>query len=194
MLDLVAYHAVSCDPSQGTHMTLLDCATQEGQPPEEEHNPWAHCMVMWGNLLYEASQMYAAGGNKDWKDTLDAAVEKFRAAGCPEPDIQAALRNHTEADQLDLPPVKVCAAFSVLCGPAYDKTCECRTLARAAVRCMQQGATRTLNCHSEAAQVANGSTFCLACLTDPIISAYTAKTICNPLPANTGASLWTLDG
>ena len=52
--------------------------------------------------------MYAAGGNKDWKDTLDAAVEKFRAAGCPEPDIQAALRNHTEADQLDLPPVKVC--------------------------------------------------------------------------------------
>ena len=81
---------------------------QEGQQPEEEHNPWAHCMVMWGNLLYEASQMYAAGGNKDWKDSLDAAVEKFRAAGCPEPDIQAALRNHTEADQLDLPPVKVC--------------------------------------------------------------------------------------
>lgn len=79
---------------------------QEGQPPEEEHNPWAHCMVMWGNLLYEASQMYAAGGSKDWKESLDAAVEKFRAAGCPEPDIQAALRNHTEADKLDLPPVK----------------------------------------------------------------------------------------
>lgn len=88
----------------------LPWLTQEGQPPEEEHNPWAHCMVMWGNLLYEASQMYAAGGNKEWKDTLDAAVEKFRAAGCPEPDIQAALRNHTEADQLDLPPVKVGAA------------------------------------------------------------------------------------
>ena len=63
-------------------------------------------MVMWGNLLYEASQMYAAGGAADWKDTLDAAVEKFRAAGCPEPDIQAALRNHTEAEKLDLPPVK----------------------------------------------------------------------------------------
>ena len=86
---------------------MSSCVTQEGQPPEEEHNPWAHCMVMWGNLLYEASQMYAAGGNKEWKDTLDAAVEKFRAAGCPEADIQAALRNHTEADQLDLPPVKV---------------------------------------------------------------------------------------
>ena len=86
---------------------MLTHLAQEGQPPEEEHNPWAHCMVMWGNLLYEASQMYAAGGNKDWKDTLDAAVEKFRAAGCPEPDIQAALRNHTEAEHLDLPPVKV---------------------------------------------------------------------------------------
>ena len=50
--------------------------------------------------------MYAAGSAKDWKDSLDAAVEKFRAAGCPEPDIQAALRNHTEAEKLDLPPVK----------------------------------------------------------------------------------------
>ena len=63
-------------------------------------------MVMWGNLLYEASQMYAAGGKEDWKESLDAAVDKFRAAGCPEHDIQAALRNHTEADQLDLPPAK----------------------------------------------------------------------------------------
>ena len=79
---------------------------QEGQPPEDEHNPWAHIMVMWGNLLYEASQMYAAGGREDWKESLDAAVDKFRAAGCPENDIQAALRNHTEAGQLDLPPAK----------------------------------------------------------------------------------------
>ena len=84
---------------------------QEGQAPEEEHNPWAHCMVMWGNLLYEASQMYAVGGAADWKDSLDAAVEKFRAAGCPEPDIQAALRNHTEAEKLDLPPVKASASL-----------------------------------------------------------------------------------
>ena len=36
-------------------------AVQEGQlATEEESNPWAHCQVMWGNLLYEASQIYAA--------------------------------------------------------------------------------------------------------------------------------------
>ncbi|BDA44746.1 probable protein CLMP1 [Coccomyxa sp. Obi] len=79
---------------------------QEGQPVEDENNPWAHCMVMWGNLLYEASQMYAAAGRDDWKATLDQAVENFRAAGCPENDIRAALGNHTQVEHLDLPPIK----------------------------------------------------------------------------------------
>ena len=74
---------------------------------EDENNPWAHCMVMWGNLLYEASQMYAAAGRDDWKVTLDQAVENFRAAGCPENDIRAALGNHTQVEHLDLPPLKV---------------------------------------------------------------------------------------
>ncbi|EIE21525.1 hypothetical protein COCSUDRAFT_66932 [Coccomyxa subellipsoidea C-169] len=79
---------------------------QEGQPVEDENNPWAHCMVMWGNLLYEASQMYAAAGRADWKATLDQAVDNFRAAGCPENDIRAALGNHTQVEHLDLPPIK----------------------------------------------------------------------------------------
>ena len=35
---------------------------QEGQPPEEDLNPWGHCMVVWGNLLYEHSQFHAAVG------------------------------------------------------------------------------------------------------------------------------------
>lgn len=95
---------------------------QEGQPVEDENNPWAHCMVMWGNLLYEASQMYAAAGREDWKATLDQAVENFRAAGCPENDIRTALGNHTQVEHLDLPPLKVripgplLAVFSAL-GP-----------------------------------------------------------------------------
>ena len=29
---------------------------QGGAQVEEETNPWAHCMVVWGNLLYEHSQ------------------------------------------------------------------------------------------------------------------------------------------
>ena len=92
--------------------TLTKCvrasAPQEGQAAEEEANPWAHCQVMWGNLLYEASQIYAAAGREDWRATLDSAVEKFRAAGCPEADIRAALGNHTQAERLDLPPLEVC--------------------------------------------------------------------------------------
>ena len=83
-------------------------AVQEGQlATEEESNPWAHCQVMWGNLLYEASQIYAAARRPDWRETLDLAVERFRSAGCPEPDIRAALCNHTQAEQLDLPPMLV---------------------------------------------------------------------------------------
>ena len=89
-------------------MPAAAAAAQEGQPAaEEESNPWAHCQVMWGNLLYEASQIYAGAGRPDWRETLDAAVERFRSAGCPEPDIRAALGNHTQAEQLDLPPVPV---------------------------------------------------------------------------------------
>ena len=88
---------------------------------EDENNPWAHCMVMWGNLLYEASQMYAAAGRADWKATLDQAVENFRAAGCPENDIRAALGNHTQVEHLDLPPIKVSAA----CLPALIVFVDC---------------------------------------------------------------------
>jgi len=62
-------------------------------------------VVMWGNLLYEASQMRAAVG-RPWRPALDAAVAKFRAAGCPEPDIRQALANHTQAEHLELPPLE----------------------------------------------------------------------------------------
>jgi hypothetical protein len=64
---------------------------------------WAHCMVMWGNLMYEYSQILAAV-KEDWRPTLDHAVANFRAAGCPEEDITSALRAHTQAASLDLPP------------------------------------------------------------------------------------------
>ncbi|KAK9834855.1 hypothetical protein WJX81_004062 [Elliptochloris bilobata] len=79
---------------------------QEGAPVEpEEVNHWANVTVMWGNLLYEASQMRAAVG-REWRPALDEAVAKFRAAGCPEPDIRQALANHTQAAHIDLPPLE----------------------------------------------------------------------------------------
>jgi hypothetical protein len=68
-------------------------------------NAWANVVVMWGNALFEASQLLAAAkeGEAAWKAPLDAAVAKFREAGCPEVDITAALRSHLRASELGLP-------------------------------------------------------------------------------------------
>jgi hypothetical protein len=75
-------------------------------PPAEDAGPWANVVVMWGNALYEQSQMRAATGapEKEWKPPLDAAVAKFREAGCPEADVVTALRAHVKAGELDLLP------------------------------------------------------------------------------------------
>ena len=70
---------------------------------EEDPNIWAHCQVMWGNLLYELSQMKAAVG-EEWRPLLDEATDKFRIAGCPESDIRGALSGHTMKDEIDLGP------------------------------------------------------------------------------------------
>lgn len=81
----------------------------DGSPATEEAGPWANIMVMWGNALYEASQMHATvslANEKSWRPLLDSAVAKFRDAGCPEADITAALRAHLAAEKLDLPPVE----------------------------------------------------------------------------------------
>lgn len=62
-----------------------------------------HARILYGNQLYEWSQMLAAVG-KDWKPVLDEATSCFREAGCKEEDIRGALKNHTQVDQLDLGP------------------------------------------------------------------------------------------
>jgi hypothetical protein len=55
----------------------------------------AHAQVMYGNSLYEWSQVLAAVG-QEWKGLLDDAVACFKDAGCAEPDIRTALKNHTQ--------------------------------------------------------------------------------------------------
>ena len=76
----------------------------DGGAPEDA-GPWANIIVMWGNALYEQSQMRAATGAKEeeWRGPLDAATAKFRDAGCPEADVITALRAHVKAAALDLP-------------------------------------------------------------------------------------------
>ena len=81
----------------------------DGSPITEEAGPWANIMVMWGNALYEASQMHASvslQNEKSWRPLLDSAVSKFRDAGCPESDIAAALGAHLAAEKLDVPPLE----------------------------------------------------------------------------------------
>jgi len=58
--------------------------------------------------------MRAAVG-REWRGALDDAVAKFRAAGCPEPDIRQALANHTQAEHLDLPPLEARPVGSWIC-------------------------------------------------------------------------------
>ena len=69
-------------------------APKEGEEaPAEEPSTKAQVLVMWGNTLFERSQMLALL-NKPWKPILDEAVVKFKEAGCAQADIDQALKVH----------------------------------------------------------------------------------------------------
>eukprot|EP01024_Parvocaulis_polyphysoides_P050282 TRINITY_DN48970_c0_g1_i1.p4 TRINITY_DN48970_c0_g1~~TRINITY_DN48970_c0_g1_i1.p4 ORF type:complete len:103 (-),score=24.99 TRINITY_DN48970_c0_g1_i1:225-533(-) len=61
-------------------------------------------LVMWGNMLYEQSQLWAAIG-REWQPMLDDATAKFKQAGCAIKDIRQALKNHFKGDEVELPPL-----------------------------------------------------------------------------------------
>lgn len=50
--------------------------------------------LFWGNMLFERSQVECKLGMGDWKNNLDAAVERFKLAGASETDISMVLKNH----------------------------------------------------------------------------------------------------
>lgn len=52
---------------------------------------------------YEYSQLLAAAG-LEWRKALDAAVALFKGADCSDADVRAALKNHTQAEHLNLGP------------------------------------------------------------------------------------------
>jgi len=69
-------------------------APKEGEEaPAEEPSMKAQVLVMWGNTLFEHSQMRARL-KKEWKPLLDDAVVKFKDAGCAQADIDQALKVH----------------------------------------------------------------------------------------------------
>jgi len=62
---------------------------------EESNGVKAQILILWGNVLYEKSQVKHARAMDDWKDDVDAAVAKFNEAGCAKGDIVRALVNHS---------------------------------------------------------------------------------------------------
>ena len=66
---------------------------ETAETAEPEPSMKAQVLVMWGNTLFEHSQMRARLG-KEWRSLLDDAVVKFKDAGCAQADIHQALKVH----------------------------------------------------------------------------------------------------
>ena len=75
-------------------------------PPftDETHLMDNQVQIIWGNALYDQSQIWAGVGLDGWQAMVEDAKKRFIAATCKEADVIDALRSHIKADELDLPP------------------------------------------------------------------------------------------
>jgi hypothetical protein len=71
--------------------------------PDETHLIQNQVQIIWGNALYDQSQIWAGVGLDGWKAMVEDARSRFLRADCKESDVLDALRNHICADELDLP-------------------------------------------------------------------------------------------
>ena len=76
--------------------------TPEPAGPEDEGDVSlrSQALIMWGNVMYEQSQI-AAGRDEEWRELLDRAVDKFHEANCSKADVENALRTHSMVDHLN---------------------------------------------------------------------------------------------
>ena len=65
---------------------------------EESNGVKAQILILWGNVLYEQSQVKHSRSVKNWKDDAVAAIAKFNEAGCAKGDITRALMNHSSGE------------------------------------------------------------------------------------------------
>lgn len=74
-------------------------------PPftDETHLLPNQVKIIWGNALYDQSQIWAGVGLSGWKEMVEDAKARFLSATCKEKDVLEALRNHINAGDLDLP-------------------------------------------------------------------------------------------
>ena len=77
-------------PAEDEASTSGDAAA----PAEEGLSLKSQILVLWGNVLFERSQVKHHRDAKDWQADCDAAVAKFQDAGCVRTDIVRALKNH----------------------------------------------------------------------------------------------------
>jgi ribosome recycling factor len=75
---------------------------QEGQ--EDEINFYVQTLIIWGNMLYEHSQLLAAAKLPGVKELAKQAEQKFKDAGCAAGDIRNALMNHIAKEEIEIPP------------------------------------------------------------------------------------------
>ena len=85
---------------------------QEGQ--EDEINFYVQTLIIWGNMLYEHSQLLAAAKLPGVKELAKQAEQKFRDAGCAAGDIRNALMNHIAKEDIEIPPEPEKPAVSLL--------------------------------------------------------------------------------
>ena len=66
-----------------------------GEEKANELSVKSQILVLWGNVLFERSQVRRGREDGKWEDDTHAAVKKFNDAGCSKTDITRALMNHT---------------------------------------------------------------------------------------------------
>eukprot|EP00879_Flechtneria_rotunda_P012905 GHRR01013478.1.p1 GENE.GHRR01013478.1~~GHRR01013478.1.p1 ORF type:complete len:187 (+),score=119.38 GHRR01013478.1:340-900(+) len=99
----------AANDTEAADISSSDAKNKAGQQQQQEGQSLeqlplsGHAQVVYGNSLYEWSQILAAVG-QEWRPVLDDAVARFKDAGCADTDIRNALKNHTQVDQLDLGP------------------------------------------------------------------------------------------
>jgi hypothetical protein len=66
-----------------------------GEEKANELSVKSQILVLWGNVLFERSQVRHGREDGKWEEDTHAAVKKFNDAGCSKTDITRALMNHT---------------------------------------------------------------------------------------------------
>ncbi|KFK43396.1 hypothetical protein AALP_AA1G120700 [Arabis alpina] len=72
----------------------IKAATEMLEKKEENKKEASEMLMIWGNILYERSQLECETGVQGWEKNLESALERYRLAGVSESDISVSLENH----------------------------------------------------------------------------------------------------